>query len=311
MHPTYLPFTENQLQSHFAKVKKDGECSDSSRKHIQYYKKSLANYIDCPPKEERKGKSLKFTRIPCQVEKDEKFWTASCLMTVFYAKNRIHEFAQLLKSAYGNKPPLKGISSWHDCLKGELHLFFETNLPSPTLYKEWLSDRENLHRQQFIPYIFDSANGKKNLEGPTNVDAVLLNEENGFAVIIEAKVLSDISCQITYDVVRNQIARNIDVMLEENCALCPPLNQRDPDKTLFLLLTPEIFKKNPSSRLYGYKLNEYKTDPGSLGRDLPHRINFDCKEISNRLGWLTWEDFKKINENCCPWLKPQQKHTNP
>ena len=300
LHPIYLPFTEEQFKSHFAHVKKGGECIDSSEKHIQYFKTSLANYKECPQGVERKGATLNHIRKPCQVEKDEKFWTASCLMTVFYAKNRIHEFAQLLKSAYGNKPPLKGISSWHDCLKGELHLFFETNLPSPALYKEWL--RKNLPKQQFIPYIFDSDNGKKNLEGPTNVDAILLNEKNGFSVIIEAKVLSDISYQITYDVVRNQIARNIDVMLEKKNFLCPPLNHRDPNKTLFLLLTPEIFKKNPSSRLYGYKLNKYKTDPGSLGRDLPHRINFDCEEISNRLGWLTWEDFKKINDNCCPWL---------
>jgi len=47
--------------------------------------------------------------------------------------------------------PWKGISSlfhilgkmatvknWHDCLKGELHLYFETNLPSPVQYKKWL-----------------------------------------------------------------------------------------------------------------------------------------------------------------------------
>ncbi len=288
------------MQYHFAKVKKDGECSDSSRKHIQYYKKSLANYVDCPPREERKGKSLKFARKPCQVEKDEKFWTASCLMTVFYAKNRIHEFAQLLQSAYGNKPPLKGISSWHDCLKGELHLFFETNLPSPALYKEWL--RENLHEQQFIPYIFDSDNGKKNLEGPTNVDAILLNEKNGFSVIIEAKVLSDISYQITYDVVRNQIARNIDVMLEGNDSLCFPLNKRDPDKTLFLLVTPQLFKDNPQSRLFGYKMDDYLTNPYSLQVDLPHRVECDWSVMSKRLGWLTWEDFKSVNRDCCNWI---------
>lgn len=129
-----------------------------------------------------------------------------------------------------------------------------------------------------------------------------MNPKNGFAVIIEAKVLSDISYEITYDTMRNQIARNIDVMLESNKELCDPLNKRDPDKTLFLLVTPKLFKDNPSSRLYGYKFNKYKTNPKSLSADLPHRKNCDWQNISSRLGWLTWEDFKSVNRNCCLWL---------
>ena len=102
---------------------------------------------------------------------------------------------------------------------------------------------------------------------------------------------------------RNQIARNIDVMLEKNENLCDPLNKRDPEKTLFLLITPKLFKENPSNRLYGYKFNEYKTRPESLSDDLPHRKNYDWQSISRRLGWLTWEDFKDVNKNCCRWLK--------
>jgi hypothetical protein len=154
-----------------------------------------------------------------------------------------------------------------------------------------------------IPYVLDSNNGHKDLEGATNVDAMLINPDNGFAVVIEAKVLSDISYQITYDVTRNQIARSIDVMLEKNPHLCPPLNRRDPDRTLFLLLTPEIFKMNPGSRLYGYKFREYKNDPQSLADDLPHRSGFDWQSISRRFGWLTWENFKTVDKNCCLCLK--------
>ena len=303
MHPIYLPLSEDQFRSHFAQVKKGGECSDSSEKHIRYYKNSLANYVNCPQAKERKGTSLSHIRKPCQVEKDEKFWTASCLMTVFHSKNRTKASAQLFKNACGEKPPIPGIKNWHDCLNGELHLYFETNLPSPAQYKKWL--RINLHKQQFIPYVLDSDNGKKNLEGPTNVDAILLNENNGFSIIIEAKVLSDISCHITYDVMRNQIARNIDVMLDRNDALCPPLNHRDPEKTLFLLLTPQLFKDNPQSRLYGYKMNEYMTKPDSLQFDIPQRTECNWNAISKRLGWLTWEDFRETNNNCCNWLKDE------
>jgi len=154
-----------------------------------------------------------------------------------------------------------------------LSLFFEANLPSPRSYKEWLS--ENIAKSQFIPYVLASAHNKRNLEGATNVDAILLNPGNGFAVIVEAKVLSDISYQITYDVMRNQIARSIDVMLEKNDTLCDPLDKRNPEKALFLLITPKLFKDNPTGRLYGYKFNEYKNNPGSLARDLPHRKDCD------------------------------------
>lgn len=186
-------------------------------------------------------------------------------------------------------------------------MFFEPNLPSPDSYKKWLN--KNLHQRQFIPYVLDSAYKKnkkelkRNLEGRTNVDAILLNSDNGFAVIIEAKVLSDISYDTTYNTMRNQIARSIDVMLDENKDLCHPLDKRDPEKTLFLLLTPQLFKDNPTSRLYGYKFNEYKTNPNSLSVDLPHRKNCNWLNISSRIGWLTWEDFKKVNKGSCRWLK--------
>jgi hypothetical protein len=221
-------------------------------------------------------------------------------MTVFHSKTQADELIKLFRRAYGDVPPLAEFGSWEECVRGELHLFFEANLPSPKSYTTWL--RENLPYRQFIPYILDSDNGRKNLEGPTNVDAILLNSKSGFAIVCEAKVLSDISYQVTYDVMRNQIARNVDVMLANNRKLCPPLQERDPEKTLFLLLTPRTFQDNPSSRLFGYKFNQYKNNPESLGQDLPHRIDCDWTTISKRLGWLTWEDFKDVNQDCCGWL---------
>lgn len=301
MHSTYLPFTEQHLLSHFADVRRNGNCV-KNKEHLKYYKDSIQRYnkylADNP---ERLGKSIKEMRTPCQIEKDERFWTASCLMTIFYSQDRSQKLTKLFKNAYGNIPPFREITSWVECFGEELQLFFEPNLLSPMSYKEWLQN--NITKRQFIPYVLDSTEGKVNLEGAAIVDAILLNPRNGFAVIIEAKVLSDISYEITYDTMRNQIARNIDVMLEGNKKLCDPLDKRDPDKTLFLLVTPKLFKDNPSSRLYGYKFNEYKTNPRSLLADLPHRENCDWQSISSRLGWLTWEDFKSVNKDCCPWTK--------
>lgn len=301
LQPTYLPFTEEQFRTHFARVKGANSHALTEQNHLKYYMQSIQAYnrfLDAHPK--RQGLSLKDMKKCCQIEKDEMFWTASCLMNVFHSTTRIQELGVLLRRAYGEKPPIFGVDDWEDCLNGELHLFFETNLPSPKLYKKWL--RQNRKQRQFIPYVLESDNGKKNLEGPTNVDAVLLNESNGFAVLIEAKVLSDISGQTTYDVMRNQMARNIDVMLEKNTTLCPPLNLRDPEKTLFLLLTPRVFKINQESRLYGVKFNTYKAQPAKLGQDLPHRGAADWEGIASRLGWLTWEDFREANKKCCAWL---------
>lgn len=286
--------------NHFAKVKYRGECV-SNDQHLSYYKNSIQLYhqylADTP---DQKGKPLSKMKKPCQIEKDERFWTASCMMTMFYDERRLQMLQKLFIDTFGENPPLAGLQSWRECLDGELALFFETTLPTPPSYKTWLS--QNLNMRQFIPHVLNSAHGKKNLEGPTHVDALLINPNNGFAVLIETKVLSDISNQNTYDATRNQMARIIDVMLEKNSHLCEPLCRRNPERTLFLLVTPEMFKIHPSHRLYGGKFIDYKKNQESLAFDLPHRRNLNWLEIRRRLGWLTWEDFHRTNSNCCPWL---------
>ncbi|MDY6857044.1 MAG: hypothetical protein SWO11_20525 [Thermodesulfobacteriota bacterium] len=195
MHPTYLPFIEQQLLSHFADVRQKGECVKNV-KHLEYYKQSIERYNEyLKNNPDRRGKSLREMRKPCQIEKDERFWIVSCMMTIFYSSRRRQELTKLFKDAYGDFPTVEGINSWDECFGEDLHLFFEPNLPSPSSYTEWLL--KNRAKRQFIPYVLYSAEGKVNLEGATNVDAMLLNSKNGFAVIIEAKVLSDISYEVT------------------------------------------------------------------------------------------------------------------
>lgn len=305
---TYLPFTEDQLLDHFAKVRYGKECVRNER-HLNYYKSSIQRYHQyLAENPDLTGRPLSETKSPCQIEKDERFWIASCLMTMFYDERRLMKFEKLFTDAYGANPPLTGLNSWRECLDGDLELFFETSLPSPRSYKSWL--QKHVNERQFIPHIIAGAHSKHSanrLEGPTHMDAILINPENGFAVVVEAKVLSDISYQITYDAMRNQIARIIDVMLDENKNLCEPLCRRDPGRTLFLLLTPEMFKITDSSRLYGSKFTDYKRNPDSLVKDLPHRKSLDWLMIRRRLGWLTWEDFHSINRDCCPWLSKQER----
>ncbi|MBN2437718.1 MAG: hypothetical protein JXL20_03870 [Deltaproteobacteria bacterium] len=301
MHEIYLPFSEETFRRHFAQTYSGKVPQDNSVKHLEYYRRSIERYRRYISESGvENSSSLSEVKLPCQIEKDERFWTAACWMSIYYSKSRREDLTRLFQRAFGDIPPLGNKTTWEECLTGDLYLFFESNLPSPKTYRKWL--QENLEHRHLIPNVLKSNNGKKNLEGPTNVDALLLNETNGFAMIVEAKVLSDISCQITYDVMRNQIARNVDVMLEKNPGLCPPLNRRDPDKSLFMLLTPRVFQKNPESRFYGYKFQKYREQPNSLANDLPHRLDSDWNNISERLGWLTWEDFREINPDCCNWI---------
>lgn len=302
LHPIYLPFSEEQLRNHFVEI---NNTENNIDKHINKFKKSIANYSLF----ETNPLQINDIRLARQIEKDETFWTASSLMTIFYSENRDREITELLKLTFGEVPPLKNFNTWNECINGDLKLFFEPNIPSPKEYLRWIS--ENMQTKQIIPYIIEKASRSSysnafrlDLEGPTNVDALLINPENGFAVFFEAKVLSDISYQTSYDSIRNQLIRNIDVMLSNNQNLHFPLNKRIAENTLFALLTPRIYKDNYKARLYGYKFMDYKKTPSLIAEDLPHRnLNLTQSEnIANRMGWLTWENLKEINSNCCKWL---------
>jgi len=308
--PVYLPFSAKQLQRHF--VPTGGHApGEQATRHLRYYLDSAERYRHFQASHsDRRGVALKKARKPCQIEKDERFWVVACLMSYFYSTDRTERLSALMRLCHGEYPPLTGASTWNECLDGRLYLFFETNLPSPRGYKRWL--REHLSQRQIVPYVLDASRRsgsdeiRKGLEGPTHVDAILLNADNGCAVLFEAKVLSDVSYQISFDTMRNQIARNVDVMLEQNGGLPEPLNLRQPERTLFVLLTPESFRKQPHSRLYGWLMNEYRSNPMALARDIPHRESMNWAVVASRVGWLTWEDCERVLPGACPWLTQQQ-----
>jgi hypothetical protein len=306
INQTYLPFTEDQLLEHFAPVA--GVTADADpRRFLQYYLGSADRYAKYMALGgDRRGQPLSKTRYACQIEKDERFWVAACLMQYYRAPNPVALLSELMVRTFDETPPIAGTHTWKELLSGKLHLYFEVGLPSPPSYKEGL--RDSISQRHMVPYVLDAACKKgcderrENLEGPTQVDALLLNSTNGFAVLFEAKVLSDTSYQVSFDTTRNQIARNIDVMLEKN-NLPAPLDKRDPNKTLFALVTPRLFKDNPSSRLYGWLMDDYMNGPKALARDLPHRKDIDLTNARKRIGWVTWEDCREILPPSCAWLK--------
>lgn len=213
LHHTYLPYTADQLREHFAPVLGPGERD----RHLRYY---LASVDEARRYDELIRGGVKptpaQTRLGRQIEKDERFWLATALMSLYHADGgagRAERFARLLERA-GLRPP-PGFPRWEDALAGALDLFFEVNLPSPGRYRAWL--RDHLGERTPIPYLKKQAEARgARLEGATRADAMLLAPATGVAVIFEAKVLSDISTHVTFDLARNQLARSIDVMLEVN-----------------------------------------------------------------------------------------------
>jgi hypothetical protein len=122
------------------------------------------------------------------------------------------------------------------------------------------------------------AASSESVEGPTEVDATI--ETEGSLIFIEAKLGSDISVNTTYDPHRNQIARNIDCLIEK-------AGQKTP--AFWMLVRDE-----DPSRAYVQLMNAYKSDPGLLAQDLPHWNREDLERICQNLTILRWSDFGEL-----------------
>ncbi len=120
------------------------------------------------------------------------------------------------------------------------------------------------------------------LEGHTHIDFFIESEE--VIIPIEAKFTSDIDIQVTYNCVRNQIARTIDVAIEvAKKAKCKK-------KVIFLLCVPE--RLHNKGRLYYYKMNEYE-NLEHIKDDIPHQASsFDAYFSSAHV--VYWKDVASI-----------------
>ena len=109
--PTYLPFTAEQLRAHFL-VDRDS--------HIAYFQRSAQAYRDfIRNRLNRQGIPIKHARGPCQIEKDERFWTATAM------KRLVQNPAALqfvLSDTFGQEPPLPAFRTWAQCVEGRLAL---------------------------------------------------------------------------------------------------------------------------------------------------------------------------------------------
>ena len=106
--PLYLPFTAEELLEHFAPVAGDEQRKEPQR-HLKYYLTSASRYHSFQRSHpERKGLPLSAMRVPCQIEKDERFWVVACLMKCFRSASPVSVFCGLLSRAFGSTPPVSG-----------------------------------------------------------------------------------------------------------------------------------------------------------------------------------------------------------
>ncbi len=112
------------------------------------------------------------------------------------------------------------------------------------------------------------------VEGPSEIDISF--EGHSYVVYIEAKLGSDVSLSTTYDPERNQIARNIDCLLELRC------NRRP----IFWMLV----RDRQPTRAYTQLMSRYR-DATELKRSLPHRVAARLEEVASGLAVLTWAEL--------------------
>ena len=279
LHPVFLPYTEDQLCEHFVL---------SGPKRVAKWRERIA-------RAERSA-----IDDPSFLDRDETLWTAGALLAVHRAGDRQARWRGVLTKAFGERPPLDDAATWDEFLDGELKLYFEVAMPSPPEYRRWLAEHL-AERHPLLPQVELGA-GRGVLEGRTTLDALLLNQTRGYAALFEAKVLSDIDPKTSFDALRNQLARNLDAM--NASPKDGPISKRRPERSLFALLTPRLFKENLVSRLYGWLYTEYRRDPASLNQVLQHLDGATCASLSRRLGWLTFEDIAAEEPSACGWLAP-------
>jgi len=162
--------------------------------------------------------------------------------------------------------------------------FEDRSLPNPILWSSRPAppqyegqSRMRMENSGKREWILRAANPNP-VEGNSEIDVVFDHDQ--FLVYAEAKLGSDISMDTTYDPQRNQIARNIDCLIE---------NSGDRLPIFWMLVRDEA-----SDRAYVQLMNAYKSDPTLLARDLPHRDQTVLNIVAQNLTILLWSDFSEL-----------------
>ena len=221
-------------------------------------------------------------------------------------------FNTLMSLAFG--PMFTG---WgNGSLKSHPTIVYERNLKECLVFRDFLrrclANSTDSAKRNFVHPVLprrDACKSKARLEGPTQVDAVIERVlpavkgqpcRKAERVYVESKFLSDISVDVTYCPVRNQIARVIEAGLQDV--------DFELERFWFLLISPRVFKvDHPNSRLYSHLMRVYRSDPSALRADLVHLEEEDSgplraktesqrvaffRKLAARIAHICWEDVR-------------------
>ena len=158
----------------------------------------------------------------------------------------------------------------------------EKQFSPPKEYLQWLRKQCENHPIKYVREQASLHKENQRLEGKTHADAFIRTDK--LLIFFEIKFTSDISYETTFNPVRNQLARLVDVGLEAS---------REAGKeALVILLTPKkLFEGR--SRLYYYKVKEYE-DATFIHRDLPWRSISEIRDNLLKVAWIPLEDLIEV-----------------
>ncbi len=166
---------------------------------------------------------------------------------------------------------------------GEVTLTLEKSFHSPEGYLSWLRGvvEESIPVQHVREQAKEHRLRNRTLETGTHADAAI--ETANFEVFVEMKFTSDISVETTFNPYRNQLARLIDVGIEEA--------KKEGKKLILLLCSPSVFFVN-KSRFYSYKITEY-SDYGEIQKDIGWREQHEIEKYVSSVAWVPLESLIK------------------
>lgn len=167
-------------------------------------------------------------------------------------------------------------------------IWFESQPISPRKGKEGLSEGNTKLDLAFGHIVQRGSTSGGIAYGP--------HEAGSWVCFVEAKCLSDCSTAVSYDPLRNQLARVIENLL------CFQTDGKFPERLFFTLLTPRFFRQNWNARLYGYKMREYE-DREKILADInqckiewrqgygPDHVDLRKRLAALRLNWVSYEEL--------------------
>ena len=172
---------------------------------------------------------------------------------------------------------LAGVSPFEENV---VNVGLERQFLPPAGYLRWFKNEVKNHPIRYIrEKSSEHLETNKPLESRTHVDAFI--ETDKLLIFFEMKYTSDIAHSTVFNPYRNQLARLIDVGIDE--AKCS-------GKEVLVLLSSPSSLYERRSRLYYYKVHEY-SDPLMIQKDIGWRT---VKEIEENLLAVKWIALEKL-----------------